>query len=198
MTKDIYGLVLAGGKSQRMGKDKGSIEWFGKPQRYFLVDLLANYCDEVYISCRPDQADDIKPHSQVIIDRGENMDSYGAIMSALIEYPDKAWLVVACDMPFIDSKSIENLIKNRDPKKMATAYFNPENGLPEPMLAVWEPKSFERLKELSKQGIYCPRKALIKSKEDVKLIKPLHERSIINVNTLEDADKAKEIIDGSK
>lgn len=196
MTKDIYGLVLAGGKSQRMGKDKGSIEWFDKPQRYYLADLLKGYCDKVYISCRPDQAENIKSyHDQVIIDKAEYNDSYGAIISALNEFPIKAFLVVACDMPFVDGKAIENLVNNRDQTKIATAYFNPENNLPEPMLAIWEPRALKRLKQLTEQGINCPRKALIKSKEDTKLIRPLDDKSIININTPEDADKARKVLD---
>ncbi|MEP6951744.1 MAG: NTP transferase domain-containing protein, partial [Ginsengibacter sp.] len=48
----LNGLVLAGGKSERMGYDKGMIVWHGREQQYYLADLLKNLCEEVYISCR--------------------------------------------------------------------------------------------------------------------------------------------------
>lgn len=49
----VNGLVLAGGRSLRMGRDKGAIAWHGKPQREYAADMLKNLCGEVFISCRP-------------------------------------------------------------------------------------------------------------------------------------------------
>ncbi|MBS1503406.1 MAG: NTP transferase domain-containing protein, partial [Bacteroidetes bacterium] len=54
-TPILNGLVLAGGKSQRMGFDKGAVNWFGKEQRYYLADMMKPLCNEVFISCRDDQ-----------------------------------------------------------------------------------------------------------------------------------------------
>ena len=52
-------MVIAGGKSKRMGFDKGTIEWHAKEQRYYAADLLKELCGEVFISCRPEQEKDI-------------------------------------------------------------------------------------------------------------------------------------------
>ena len=51
----IWGLVLAGGESRRMGLDKSAIEYHGKPHRDFLADLLKEYVAKVFISCHPDR-----------------------------------------------------------------------------------------------------------------------------------------------
>lgn len=182
----IYGLVLAGGKSKRLGKDKGKIKWHGKQQRYYLVDLLNKYCNETYISCRTDQKNEISSSYKTITDSFENLGSYGALLSALTKYPEHSFLVVACDMPHIDENAIEQLIDKRDEKKLATAYKNFDDDLPEPLLAIWEPESRIRLLQLLKEGITCPRKALIKSKPDVKLIKPASPEISMNINTPED------------
>ena len=55
----LNGLVLAGGKSVRMGYDKSSIQWHGKEQRYYMADLLKQICKDVFISCRKKQKDEI-------------------------------------------------------------------------------------------------------------------------------------------
>lgn len=198
MVEQIFGLVLAGGKSQRMGKEKGAMVWYNKPHKYHLADLLSEYLSKVYISCRADQVDNNNDGYPALIDKQPNADSYGAIMSALQEHPDKAWLVVACDMPFIDKQSISHLIQQRDPSKIATAYFNPSNQLPEPMLAIWEPRSLTKLQQLAKTGVNCPRKALIKCSEETKLIKPIDVMSITNVNTPDDALAAREQLHASR
>ena len=55
----LNGLVLAGGKSVRMGFDKTLIEWHGKEQRDFMADTLKGICNDVFISCRADQQQEI-------------------------------------------------------------------------------------------------------------------------------------------
>jgi molybdopterin-guanine dinucleotide biosynthesis protein A len=88
------------GKSLRMGYDKSSIEWHGKEQRYYMADLLKQYCDEVFISCRADQQNEMDSHYKTLPDTFVDLGPYGAILSAFREKPDAAWLVVACDLPF--------------------------------------------------------------------------------------------------
>ena len=51
----LNGLVLAGGKSIRMGFDKANIKWHAKEQQYYIADLLKEVCENVFISCRPGQ-----------------------------------------------------------------------------------------------------------------------------------------------
>ena len=52
----LNGLVLAGGKSERMGFDKSSISWHGKEQRYHIADMLKPFCNDVFISVQPRSA----------------------------------------------------------------------------------------------------------------------------------------------
>lgn len=191
---DLYGLVLAGGKSVRMGEDKGKIKWHGYEQRYFLSDLLSRYCDKTFISVRPDQKNEIDSKYKVLTDSYHNLGQYGAILTSFDSYSDKAFLVVACDLPLVDRECIEYLIQKRDTKKIATSYKNIKDNLPEPLIGIWEAKSAEVLHTLLKEGITCPRKALIKNSKKVKLVNPLVPEWIMNVNTKEERQIAKEII----
>ncbi|WP_250254298.1 NTP transferase domain-containing protein [Chryseobacterium sp. Marseille-Q3244] len=188
----INGLVLAGGKSVRMGKPKDLLQWHGKEQRYFAADLLAPFCDEVFISCRQDQLDNFDPDYNALTDTFLNMGPFGGILSALRAQRDKAWLVVACDLPLLDPKSLEFLVQSRNPEKIATTYESPFDGLPEPLITIWEPKSFPLLLNFLGIGNTCPRKVLINS--DTLILKPDNPDALMNVNTPEDAEKAQRIL----
>jgi len=188
----LNGLILAGGKSQRMGNPKDKINWHGKEQRYFAADLLAPFCEEVFISCRQDQLENFDTDYKALTDTFLNMGPFGGILSALRSQRDKAWLVVACDLPLLDKKSLEFLIKNRNTEKVATTYESPFDGLPEPLITIWEPKSYPLLLNFLGSGNTCPRKVLINS--DTLILKPGNPEALMNVNTPEDMAKAKEIL----
>ncbi|WP_313003331.1 NTP transferase domain-containing protein [Chryseobacterium gleum] len=188
----LNGLVLAGGKSQRMGNPKDKINWHGKEQRYFAADLLTPFCDEVFISCRQDQLENFDPNYNALTDTFLNMGPFGGILSALRSKRDTAWLVVACDLPLLDEKSLEFLIENRNIEKAATTYESPFDGLPEPLITIWEPKSYPLLLNFLGSGITCPRKVLINS--DTLILKPGNPDSLMNVNTPEDRERAQEIL----
>ena len=185
----LNGLVLAGGKSERMGFDKGTVNWFGKEQRFYLADMLKPLCKEVFISCREDQRDAITNANPVLTDTFTGLGPYGAILSAFREQPDSAWLVIACDLPLLDTDTLEYLVANRDTSKIATAYQSPDNEFPEPLIAIWEPKSYPQLLSFLSMGYSCPRKVLINS--DVKLLQAKNPEALSNVNTPEDLERVK-------
>lgn len=194
MIKGVYGLVLAGGKSQRMGRDKGLINWHGKPQRYYQADIMSNLVEKAFISCRADQEKAINDDGYMpLVDCASAKSQFGAILSALKTHPNVAWLVLACDIVHADADALKRLIDNRDKNKYATAYQD-KDGLPEPLIAIWEPKSLNLLEKELASGITCPRKALIKNIDKIKLIKPEKPEHIKNVNTPDSAKKAEEFI----
>lgn len=189
----LFGLVLAGGKSQRMGSDKGVMSWHGKPQREYLADLLGQYCDKTFISCRSDQKADL-PGRQLIIDSYGDIGPSGALLSAMTAYPAAGWLVVACDLPMLDAQALEQLIEQRDKDMIATAYKSPTDGLPEPLAAIWEAKSKPILLQQLKAGIDCPRKVMINNNDQVKLIDPMSAKTLLNANTPDDVAQARRLI----
>ncbi len=188
----LNGLVLAGGKSVRMGQAKDALNWHGKEQKYHSADLLKPFCDEVFISCRQDQLTDCDADYNALTDTFLNMDPFGGILSALRSQRDKAWLVVACDLPLLDANALQLLTENRDPQKVATTFESPFDGLPEPLITIWEPKSYPLLLNFLGVGTTCPRKVLIN--HDVLILKPQNPDALMNVNTPEDAKKAQELL----
>ena len=185
-------MVLAGGKSVRMGYDKSSIEWHGKEQRYYMADLLKQYCDEVFISCRADQQNEVDSYYKTLPDTFVDLGPYGAILSAFREKPDAAWLVVACDLPLLDIETLQYLVAHRNPSAVATTFESPFDGLPEPLITIWEPKAYPVLLSFLSQGYTCPRKAL--RNNDVHIIKAENADALMNVNTQDELEKVKDIL----
>lgn len=188
----VHGLVLAGGFSSRMGMDKGLIEYHGKPQRQYLAELLKPFCEAVFLSCRPEQVDEWSTDISLLPDSFTSLGPFGAILSAFRHNPNVAWLVVACDLPFLNENTLRDLIRQRNASKVATAFIAPnqsnddENStiFPEPLIAIWEPKAYQVLLRFLGEGYSCPRKVLLNS--PVELIRTSQPAVLKNVNTPEE------------
>ncbi|RCH56268.1 molybdopterin-guanine dinucleotide biosynthesis protein MobA [Mucilaginibacter hurinus] len=188
----LNGLVLAGGKSVRMGYDKGTVHWHGREQRYHLAELLKPFCDEVFISCRSVQKDEIKSEYATLEDTFVDLGPTGAILSAFREQPDSAWLVVATDLPLLDKDTLAYLVRHRNAASIATAFNSAVDDFPEPLITIWEPKSYPVLLAYLAQGYSCPRKVLINS--DVILLNTPDPNTLTNVNTPEELERVKRIV----
>ena len=189
----LNGLVLAGGKSVRMGNDKGTIPWHGIPQRSYMAGILQKFCEKVYISCRPEQVHEIGEYD-TIQDSYSGIGPIGGILSALKFAPAVAWLVTACDLPLLDKSTIQYLAARRNIQSIATAFESPFDHLPEPLITIWEPRSYPILLSYVEQGISCPRKALIKCAAQVTLLQAPDPEALTNANTTADAEKVRAIL----
>jgi molybdopterin-guanine dinucleotide biosynthesis protein A len=185
MSPPLFGLVLAGGASTRMRTDKAALQYHGQPQLQWAFELVSKFCAASFVSVRPDQRDDTAraAHPQ-IVDRQPGIGPIAGISAALLEQPKAAWLVLACDLPFLTERTLEHLIAHRDASKIATAYRSAHDGLPEPLCAIWEPRAREPVLAYIASGKQCPRKLLINS--DTKLLDLPERQALDNVNTAEE------------
>ena len=181
----LFGLVLSGGKSTRMGTDKGAISYHGIPQQEFLYHLLEGLCEQVFVSLREDQKNTLPKAIPTILDKNEFKGPYNGLLSAQKEYPDAAWLVLACDLPLMDAFALKELIDQRDSTKNATAFALRSHPLPEPLCAIWEPHALFASKSYLENGTStCPRKFLIN--HNTKLVYPKNENVLLNANSMEE------------
>ena len=181
----VYGLVLAGGESRRMGRDKAKLRRGEDSQLSYVVNLLEAQLERVFVSTRSEQSDDSeRSRFAQIVDRFSDMGPVAGILSAMAEYPDVDWLVVACDLPNIDEATISYLLEHRSADKPFTAFSSTHDGLPEPLSAVYASNSADIVRAFVDEGIHCPRKILIRS--DSHLLTQPNPRSLDNVNTLDD------------
>lgn len=188
----LNGLVLAGGKSERMGMDKGKIDYHGMPQREFLYKMLEGLTENTFMSCRPDQVEEFDSEYKTLPDSISGLGPFGAIISAFREFPNHAWLVVACDLPLISRISLLQLIGERNPTKLATTFFNNETDFPDPLVTIWEPKAYPEMLHFLSLGYSCPRKVLINSQ--VQIIQPADPHALLNANSVEEYEQVMKII----
>jgi molybdenum cofactor guanylyltransferase len=191
----IYGLVLAGGQSTRMQRDKATLAYHGgKTQLEWAMELLQSHVERAFVSVRPGQTDPVRARFEQIVDTREGLGPIAGIMAAQARYPDAAWLVLACDLPFLEAATLDYLLAERDPTRPATAFRsghpnNPRhNGLPEPLCAIYEPSSREAILAHIAAGKDCPRKFLINA--NTKLLDQPNPRALDNVNTPEEYGSA--------
>ncbi|WP_139958931.1 molybdenum cofactor guanylyltransferase [Flavicella sediminum] len=184
----VDGVVLAGGKSVRMGTDKGLLDYHGEPQRDFMVRLLESQGIETFVSVRGHQK--IETH-KTISDAFVGLGPFGAICSAFMKDPNKAYIVLATDLPFVNEALVQELLSKRNSKKIATAIKGKSKDFMEPLVTIWEPKAYPILLQYLAQGYSCPRKILINS--DVEVVE-VTDDLIQNINTPEEFEVAKKTV----
>ncbi len=184
----LDGLVLVGGKSTRMGTDKAQLEYYGVPQSDYAVQLIEAEGLQTYLSVRNNQNLD---NPNTISDAFVGLGPFGAICSAFMKNPNRAYLVLATDLPYVNKELIQLLLSKRNPKKIATAIKGKEAKFMEPLITIWEPKSYPILLNYLSQGYSCPRKILINS--DVEIVE-VEDSLIRNVNTPDEFTQVKKEI----
>lgn len=193
MTALLYGLVLAGGESRRMGQDKAALSYNGRPQLARAVDLVARHAERCFVSIRPDQQPDpLRVSYPCIMDRREIKDRLGGgpmvgVLSAHVAYPGVAWLVVACDLPMLDDTTLAALVQERNADLAATAYVSESDGLPEPLCTIWEPATLAALYRQAARQKIRPRQMLAHS--TVRLLEVKKTGALENVNAPDERDR---------
>ncbi|CAN5512945.1 hypothetical protein BH10BDE1_BH10BDE1_13740 [soil metagenome] len=182
--RPLYGLVLTGGRSQRMKTDKALLKYNGPTQAQFVRELLRPYCEEVYLSARMGQWNGTTLENlPTIFDEVAGLGPVAGLMAAFAAHSDSNWLVIACDLPFVNRETIETLIAEFDPIVIATCFENAERGFPEPLCALYSPAARAVFAAAIQNGLLGPVKIL--STANIKRLKQIGAVNLTNVNTPE-------------
>jgi molybdopterin-guanine dinucleotide biosynthesis protein A len=147
----MNGLVLAGGLSTRMGRDKASLVYpavSALPVAVRLHGLLAGVCDRVLLSMRTGQ----KGFSGLErVDDSGVLGPAGGLLAAYALNPRAPWLVIACDYPFVNEAAVRHLAYHG-------GAFLSDDGLPDPLFALWTPAMLKALAADVSAGQTSPRR----------------------------------------
>jgi molybdopterin-guanine dinucleotide biosynthesis protein A len=188
--KRIYGLVVCGGQSSRMGTDKSLLVYYDQPQRYHLYNMLSEICEKVFLSCNTNQAAGIPAQYNVIVDEQEftNIGPMAALLSAFHKYPEANFLVAGCDYPFIRKEDLEKLVVSADESTLAVSYYKENEGIREPLLALYRIGCYNILKSNFEKGQFSLRHFL--NDIDAKKILSVSPEIIQSMDTMEEYEVA--------
>jgi len=188
----LYSLLLIGGKSTRMGSDKSLLDYYGQPQWLHNLSLFEGLVEKIFISVRKGQIIDFP---NIIEDKQLGLGPFGAILSAMETFPDKAFLVFAVDIPFLNQTNLKKLVENRSIDYNAIAFKSKFKNYPEPLACIWEPKMLPILQNSFLKENYKLTNIL---KNTNVLTIEVDDYLIQNINTPEEYIESKKIIDLNK
>lgn len=189
----LCGLVLAGGRSSRMGTDKAAlIHPDGRTLGRRCHDLLAEAgCEIVAVSLRHDQEIPAGLEGPEIVrdPEGASCGPMAGIVSGMRLHPGADWLIVACDLPRLDLETLRHLIDSKRPDEKFLAYRSEFDDLPEPLCTLYSSASLAIMEQAQADDFRCPRKILIRNA--CRLLEPVTARALDNANTPEDWETAR-------
>ncbi len=193
-TRPLLGGVFIGGQSKRMGKPKFSLSYQGQSETERMVNMLSGFCDQVYLSARQEQ--DLEAFEGLqrcgrINDEHYGLGPVGGLATLMGTHPEKAWLITACDMPFLQEEAIARIVSERDPLRYGTCFLQKGGVGVEPMCAIYEPKFIVPLFEaLSRRELSLTR--IIKELPFKHVtVAPSDRTHFTNVNTPEEYEVAR-------
>jgi molybdopterin-guanine dinucleotide biosynthesis protein A len=143
----ITGVIMAGGKSSRMGTDKGLVVFNRKPFVQYAIDLLKPLFPELIISTQnPEYGQFGLP---LLKDEIPDCGPLGGIYSALKASKTKYIFVLACDMPFVTTENIEKLLVCKDDFECVIPKVGEKL---EPLCAIYSKSLIKTIEESLKSG----------------------------------------------
>lgn len=183
---DTTGVILAGGQSRRMGRDKATLDWQGRTLFEGVLAALQACLPQVVIAGdRPDLA---RPNVPCFADRYPGS-ALGGICTALERVPT-SWIFVApCDLPHPDAALIRRILAARPgaevvlprtPRGLEPVFAAYHKNCIAPMrrlLAAGNPRIFDFFPEVTVHYLDPPQ------------LPPDWETALTNLNTPADLDR---------
>jgi len=187
-TNPIHAYILAGGKSSRMGTDKGLLLFEGKPLIEWVIEKLQPVFEKVIIVSK--NRDYKKFGLEVIEDEIKDIGPAGGIHAAMKQAQCDQIFVASCDMPFITTEAAR-FILDSTVNEQITVFFN--GGKIQPLFGVYSVNCLKKWEQLIHQKIIKLQEML--TYFEVKKINIDHERFFdeelfMNVNDKNDLAKA--------
>lgn len=194
MKKQVAGIILAGGQSRRMGKNKALLPLPGNEQITFvehLARMLVACCSEVLLVVRDQDAThayNALPNVCVVLDKTPGHGPLMGLYSGLSEICSSHALVLAVDMPFIQPEMLAFLLAQPLTDRLLIPVVH---AVPQVLCAIYPRSILPVIEERLQQGRRDPRSLLDATSvtyiDEARLceIDP-QLRSFININTPEE------------
>jgi molybdopterin-guanine dinucleotide biosynthesis protein A len=196
----VAGLILAGGRSSRMGSDKALLTFPGASSFTFverLVSRLAEYCMEILLVVRDEESGRVYPfasdaHLRLVCDQVPGQGPLMGLYSGLQACSCSHALVLAVDQPFVRSELLAWLCSFPPGSESLVPRIQ---GVPQVLLARYARTLLPTIEECLQAGRRDPRALLtcapvrFLEEEQVRTVDP-DLRSFVNINTPQDFQRA--------
>jgi len=183
----VTGIILSGGKSTRMGQEKGLIELNGKPMIQHVIDHIHPICDQILISANDRRYEDFgyPVYKDVISDIGPA----GGIISCLNHSTNKKNIIISCDLPFASTKFIRKLLDLSSDFEVTLPRLGPYL---QPLCAVYSNSVYKTFMECVMGGLYSLKSIIkefqIQAIEQGDVAEFVLEEELKNINSLNDLE----------
>lgn len=193
----LYGLVICGGQSTRMGTDKSLLVYDQKPQFEHVADLLAPLSERVVICCNAEQFRTFRTTYPKLADLPAYADAgpMTGLLTAFDRFPGNDFLVAGCDYPFLTSTELANFLHAVE-KDLPAAAFYDGKAFYEPLLAWYRQSAGPMLMEAYEQGQRSLQRFL--HEHQAGKYRPVVEKSMQSVDTPGDFEIAKRMLAADK
>jgi molybdenum cofactor guanylyltransferase len=148
----MLGVILCGGQSTRMGSDKGLLKLHANTWAQTAIDKVNELQISVVISVNKEQYPDyssIFPPPQLITDN-DSLKMKGplcGVLSVHIEHPKEDLLILACDMPLMETELLKELMTHYN-QDIADAFVFTNDGEPEPLCGIYKATGLDHILHL--------------------------------------------------
>jgi molybdopterin-guanine dinucleotide biosynthesis protein A len=195
MDNPLSGIVLAGGRSLRMGRNKAGLPFGGKSLICWVVHRIASICREVFIVAQ-NAADYRDCGATVVVDRWPGAGPLGGLATGLEFVVTPHAAVVACDLPFVEAALLAGLAGRAGSEW--DAVVPTVGGSAQPLCAIYTRGAGQTAAALMQKGgrslhelLATPKLRVCYVAEDTLRAWDPALRSFENINTPEDYERAK-------
>lgn len=191
----ISGIVLAGGQSRRLGRDKAVEPINGQPLIQRVVERVRQVSCETVVVVADQERGDALPldkEARIALDIYPGKGSLGGIFSGLSAAQEEWGVVVACDMPFLNLDLLRYMASRRGDVDAVVPVLE---GRPEPTHSIYSkaclPHIEARLKanDLKISGFFDEVRVKYVDEAEIARFDPEY-LSFFNINSPTDLDKA--------
>lgn len=188
----LTGILLAGGQSSRMGRDKAFLEFNGRPLWRHQLDTLGELNpSQLIISANEEQDFGADPGADVVPDEFFGTGPLGGLVTALKYTRGTHVVVLAVDLPYMTSRFLRHGLLTRAYFGSGVIYWN--NGYLEPLAALYPKTLLVRGQDCLRRGQFSlhafAQDAIDQGIVDCLVLPDSHRALFTNVNTPDDLDK---------
>jgi molybdopterin-guanine dinucleotide biosynthesis protein A len=193
----ISGVLLAGGKSRRMGRDKRLIELEGRTLFERTLSVLEKLFPEVLIAVAQEGPEVSGLRHRVVTDLIPGCATLGGLYTGLFYATRPRIFAVACDMPFLNEKAIRRVIELGGGADVVMVQL--ATGI-QPMHALYAKSCLAPMRKLIEAGNLKVQQLVEAPALEVRLVRETELRgpddhlSFLNVNTPADLELARKLL----